>query len=249
MSSVILLLRLLPGNNKLNKTAAIMQPYIFPYIGYYQLIYACDVFVFYDDVNFIKRGFVNRNNILVNGHAKRFTISLKDASQNKKINELFLLDKNDKLLKTISQSYRKAPYFSDVYPLIEDVLSTNDNNLAKVASRSVLTVFDYLGLTNCNEFIYSSDLNYNRELSAAEKLIDICSITSSDKYINSIGGRDLYQREDFSKHGIELRFIKKKEFSYKQGSSEFVDNLSMIDVMMYNGKEQIVKFLSEYEII
>ncbi|MDR6194877.1 WbqC family protein [Siphonobacter sp. SORGH_AS_0500] len=100
-------------------TLAIMQPYLFPYIGYFQLLNAVDKFVIYDDVAFINRGWINRNSILNNGKAQLFTVPLKEASQNKLIHEISIdTDQKwrDKLLKTIQQNYKKAPHFAAVFP-------------------------------------------------------------------------------------------------------------------------------------
>ena len=104
-------------------TLAIMQPYLFPYIGYWQLLNAVDTFVLYDDVNYINKGYINRNSILVDGKAQQFTLELINASQNKLINEIEIGNNSKKLLKTITQSYIKAPFFEDIITLIEEILT------------------------------------------------------------------------------------------------------------------------------
>ena len=109
---------------------AVMQPYIFPYIGYFQLACSVDYFVFYDDVNFIKRGFINRNNILANGAPLRITFPVVGASQNKLISELEFSLETQKLESTIHQNYSKAPYYRSVMPLIESTLHYNNRNIA-----------------------------------------------------------------------------------------------------------------------
>ena len=129
-------------------TLAIMQPYIFPYIGYYQLAGAVDKFVFLDDVNYINKGWINRNNILINGQANLFTIPLKDASQNKLINEVEVSEGkwSEKLLRTIEMAYKKAPCFSDAFPVINEVLSSEERLIGNLAKKSVQSVSDYLQL-------------------------------------------------------------------------------------------------------
>lgn len=226
---------------------AIMQPYIFPYIGYYQLVYSVDTFVFYDDVNFINRGYLNRNNILVNGEAKLFTIPLIKASQNKKILDIYCQENVSKVIKTIHQSYSKAPYFNVVMPIIEKVFTSENRNLSYISSSSIVAVFEYLGIER--DFVFSSDLNYDRNDSAADKLINICGLYGSRNYINSIGGMNLYSKEYFSLKGINLEFIKKEDTAYKQYENNFIDNLSILDVMMWCSKEDIIKLLSQYRII
>ena len=82
-------------------TVAIMQPYLFPYIGYWQLIHAVDTFVIFDDVNYIKKGYINRNNILVNGQKQTFTLELMSASQNKLINDIDIGNNIEKVMESI----------------------------------------------------------------------------------------------------------------------------------------------------
>ena len=140
---------------------AIMQPYFFPYIGYFQLINAVDKFVFYDDVNYIKGGWINRNNILLNGEKKYFTLNLKESSSFKKINQIFIGGRTDKLIKTINQSYSKAPYFDQVFPLIEGVIvNINTSSLiSEIAALSVIKTSEYLDLKTIFEI--GSEKYYN----------------------------------------------------------------------------------------
>ena len=110
-----------------------MQPYFLPYIGYFQLIKAVNLFIIYDDVQFIKGGWINRNYILSNRNKSMFNLILKGASANKLINEISVQTDQNKLLKTIYHSYKKAPYFEFVYPLIENILDFEvfPNNFGK----------------------------------------------------------------------------------------------------------------------
>ncbi|WP_418103778.1 WbqC family protein [Vibrio harveyi] len=225
---------------------AIMQPYLFPYLGYYQLVYRSDVFVFYDDVNFPKRGYVNRNSILMNGNVTRFTVPLIKASQNKLINEISCQGDLSKVIATIRQAYSKAPYFNDVMPIIESVLSSS-LSISEMAASSTVEVFKYLNVERV--FVHSSSLEYNRDSNAQDKLISICKLYEVSEYINSIGGYELYSKDSFLDEGISLQFLKKKPISYKQGGDEFIDNLSIIDLLMYCSKSEIKKFLNDVEII
>ncbi|MCM8813875.1 MAG: WbqC family protein, partial [Candidatus Omnitrophica bacterium] len=95
----------------------IMQPYIFPYLGYFQLIGAVDKYVIYDDVNYIRSGWINRNYIIVNRRQYLFTICIDHASPFKLINELTIKDDFVKLSKTIELAYKKAPYFTEAFAL------------------------------------------------------------------------------------------------------------------------------------
>ncbi len=230
---------------------AIMQPYFFPYIGYFQLIHAVDKFVFYDDVNYIKGGWINRNNILVNNEKKFFTLSLVGASSFRLINEIKVDNRFiNKLLKTIKQAYTKAPYFDSVYPVIEKVfLSINEDSLiSEVSALSVVNVSKYLGIKTVFEF---SSMTYSgsRGMDKAGRLIQICKDNNANEYINLSGGKKLYTKEYFIDKKINLQFIESKDIVYKQFKNEFIPWLSIIDVLMFNSVADINKMLGSYELV
>lgn len=222
-----------------------MQPYLLPYIGYWQLINAADTFVIYDDVNYIKKGYINRNAILEGGQAKLFTLELLGASQNKLINEIEVGNNATKLLKTIRQNYKRAPYFETVFPMLEKILEHEEKNLAKYLGNSLFDIADYLGIKT--KIIFSSSIEKENGLRGEAKVIDICKSLDATDYINPIGGQGLYDKESFVDHGLELDFIKSDLNVYKQFDGDFVSHLSIIDVMMFNSKEIIVKMLESYE--
>ena len=229
-----------------------MQPYIFPYLGYFQLIKAVDVFVFYDDVNFIKRGWINRNKLLVNGQEHMFTIALSKASQNKLINEVLLLNKvetKNRLLLILKHNYKKAPYFDNVYILVDEILSKESNKtIADMAINSVVGVSEYLGL---NKIFEKSSISYNdtKGQEKADRLIKITKDRSSDFYINPAGGHELYNKDYFLKQGVTLKFIKNEFTTYKQFENQPVNGLSIIDVLMFNSKEETIKLIQNYKLI
>ncbi len=228
-----------------------MQPYLFPYIGYFQMINAVDVFVFYDDVNYIKKGWINRNRILVNGKDKLFTIPLKDASQNKMINEVdIFLERPEvrKIFETIKQNYKKAPFFSEVFPIIESVFWSPSSTIGDLAILSIKAVNEYLGITTVLKQS-SVDFANTKGLERAERLIAICKQTGAEKYINAIGGQELYTKEYFASQGIDLKFIKSEPIAYKQFDNEFVPWLSIIDVLMFNSVEVVHHLLKKYQIL
>lgn len=223
---------------------AVVQPYLFPYLGYYQLVNMVDKFVFFDDVNYIKKGYINRNNILINGKPFRFTLPLISASQNKIINEIDCSEDYSKLLKTVKQAYSHAPYYLDVMDLIVDVICSKNRNLSYVSSMSIISVFDYLGLEK--DFLYSSNIDYKKNVPGEEKIIEICKSLGASEYINPVGGVSLYSRNNFIKNNMELSFIEKYSYAYNQCDSDFIDNLSMIDVLMWNSKEEVIELLKKY---
>lgn len=226
---------------------AVMQPYFFPYIGYWQLIAAVDTFVIYDDVNYIKKGFINRNSILVNNAGHLLILELVGASQNKKINEIDVGGNTLKILKTIELSYKKAPYFENVFPLIQEILKNEEKNLAQFLISSIRKICTYLEIkTNIS---ISSELIKNNDLKGQDKILDICGVLQAKQYINAIGGQELYQNKAFSQQSMELLFIKNKAIDYQQFKLPFIPNLSIIDVLMFNDKGQINQYLTEFELI
>lgn len=229
---------------------AIMQPYFFPYLGYYQMLSAVDKFVLLDDVNFIMRGYINRNSILLNGQAHKFSIPLEKPSQNKLINETklnFLTKDKENFLKTITMAYKKAPFFNDFYPVLENIVNNDENDLTKYLKYSFEKIKDYLQIDT--EILLSSEIEKDNSLRAQDRIIEINKQLGSTQYINAIGGQELYNKADFTKNNIQLNFIKMSNIEYKQFNNEFVPNLSMIDVLMFNSKEKIKELLKQYELV
>jgi hypothetical protein len=227
----------------------IMQPYFFPYIGYWQLMSLVDKYVIYDDVNYIKGGWINRNQILMNGKPKMISLKMNGASPNKLINEVQVAKDeiyNRKLLRTIEHCYKKAPYYSDVFPLIEEIIYYKDLNLSLYLVNLITKVANYLDIKT--EFIISSDIDKNKNLRGEDKVIEICRILNASEYYNAIGGMGLYSKKTFEFNGIKLKFLKTAEVEYVQYKENFIPNLSIIDVMMFNPKDDIKKLLSLYTI-
>lgn len=235
-----------------NRKVAVMQPYTFPYLGYFQLINAVDTFVFYDDVDFIKKGWINRNKILVSGQAKLITIPCLKISQNKKINEIKLADNPkalSKIFKTIQHAYSKAPFFDETLPIVEAMLTSfQHENIGSFAAKSVTEVCKYLDITT--EFKFSSkDFTDNIALNRSDRLIDITKKLDAHTYINPIaGGERLYDKNYFAQQGIQLEYFKPHLQEYPQLGKQFVGGLSIIDVMMFNSKEELKILLTNYEL-
>jgi hypothetical protein len=227
---------------------AIMQPYLFPCVGYFQLINAVDKFIFYDNVAFINQGWINRNKILINGEPKYITVSLKHASQNKLINEIEIIDNRKTLKKTIYRTYHKAPFFYNAWAVVEKCMDYTTSKIGELAAYSVIQTCDYLGINT--DFEYSSIMYPQTvHLGRIERLIEISKINNATHYINSIGGAELYNKYEFLQKGVNLHFIKSDQITYKQFKNSFVGNLSIIDVIMFNSVKKIQEMLYSYELI
>ena len=225
----------------------IMQPYFMPYIGYWQLMAAVDTYVVYDDVNYIKGGWVSRNNILLNGQKHMFTITLNGASPNKLFNEITIKDDFKKFSRLIESAYRKAPYFAEVSALLDKIYNYEDKSLGAFMMHSFQVVLDYLDINT--QLVLSSTIEKDNTLRGKEKVKHICQLLGAETYYNAIGGQELYDKNDFNVDGIDLYFVQTNLTPYVQLGNEFVPGLSMIDVLMYNSVKTIKNLLKDYSLV
>ena len=226
-----------------------MQPYFFPYLGYWQLLAAVDKYVVYDDVNYIKGGWIARNNILLNGQKHMITLPLDNPSSFKKINEIAITSNQkarEKLIRTIENAYKKAPYYTRLMPSIEKMILSCDS-ISELNTMSILKICEYLGVDT--EIIVSSKLEKNNELKGQDKVIHIVKLLEGDTYYNAIGGQELYDKEVFASEGIQLSFLRSGDISYEQFGNEPVSGLSIIDVLMFNSVEETKKLLGQFQLV
>lgn len=214
---------------------AVMQPYLFPYLGYFQLLHSVDTFVLLDDVAFINKGWINRNRLLVNQEAYLFTIPLAGSSQNKLIQDIGLHPDDRarrKLLATIRQAYSAAPEFAQVFPLVEQVLLSQEPDLTALVLSSLALINEYVGLPV--PLVRSSALAKSDQAIGQARIIAICQHLGAHEYVNMAGGAALYAAPEFARQGIKLTFLQPTLTPYRQGSTAFVPGLSIIDVLMHN---------------
>lgn len=218
---------------------AIMQPYFFPYLGYFQLIKSSDVFIIYDDVKYRKGGWINRNQIINNQKKSYITVSLSKPSPNKLIYETYISKTNDwrsKILNSIKEAYSKFDNFSHVYPIIEDIVLSDCEDISELASLTFIRISEYLSLKNsagvAPRFVLSSSLENDKTLRGQEKVIDICNLFSATEYVNMPGGRALYDSSDFNNHNIDLYFLNPN----LPNDSYYI---SIVDVLMRHSIKEI----------
>ena len=217
-----------------------MQPYFLPYLGYFQLIGAVDKFIIYDDVNFINKGWVNRNKILINGEPTLITVPLIKASQNKKINEIQVLNEDkwkNKLIRTIEMSYKKAPYYNEIRRMFVTILESDTKMISHLNIAFIIEVCSYLELNT--EIKKSSSTYNNSELNSEERILDICKKENTKTYLNPIGGIEIYNRDLFEESDIKIHFLKHISKPYNQITEKFVPFLSILDILMYCHPEEI----------
>ncbi|MBN3199851.1 MULTISPECIES: WbqC family protein [Pectobacterium] len=229
---------------------AVMQPYFFPYIGYFQLMAEVDVFVVYDNIKYTKKGWINRNRILLNGKDSTFSLPLKKDSDFLDVKDRVLSEtfNRDDLINKIRGAYRRAPYFKNVFPLLENIINYRDDNLFNYILYSLVSIKGYLGLT-CDIKV-SSSINIDHSLKSQDKVLAFGNALGAKSYSNPPGGISLYSQEAFSLHGMTLNFIQPNNIIYKQFDEPFVAWLSIIDVMMFNSSDEVLHLITnEYELI
>lgn len=227
-----------------------MQPYFFPYIGYFQLIAAVDMFIVYDNIKYTKKGWINRNRMLQNGKDVMISLPLKGDSDSLNVCERALAaDFNcNKLLNQIKGAYRRAPYFEQTFQLVDQVMRYDDTNLFRFLHHSIVKTCEHLDITT--EIRISSSIATDHNMKNQDKVLALCEAVGASSYVNAIGGLELYSKEMFRKKGIDLKFIKSNPLEYSQFGGVFVPWLSIIDVMMFIPIDTIQAFIStNYELI
>ena len=252
---------------------AIMQPYFFPYLGYFQAIKAVDKYILYENLDYITEGWMHRNRILVkNQNPIYINANIIGKSSNKKINEIELVQNNvwkKKLLNSINLNYRGSAYFHEIFCLIEQLVKTESKFLLEYNANIIKEVCLFLEIktsiisdnkhylqleTNLNsidsgDYSQFPDLLITKPIKKVARVIEICKIERANNFINAIGGKELYDKNEFKKYNIDLYFVETKTYSYKQFSNKFHHHLSIIDVLMHNGKEGTKKLLENYILI
>ena len=251
---------------------AIMQPYFMPYIGYFQAIKAVDKYILYSNLTFIKEAWMNRNRVrLKDGRLCYILVPLQHKSSNTLISDT-LIDNTKHwrkdILNTVFMSYKKSEYFEEIYPLLERLLNSEVDRLTDLNASTIKGISKFLDISTVIETDNSAYLELEKELKTIEsdyssfsymektrpikkvaRVLEICRREGCDFFVNAIGGKALYSKEEFAEYGIALNFVQTNAFTYPQYGHCFEPNLSIVDVLMHNGKEGTKKLLNEYTLV
>ena len=210
----------------------IMQPYLLPYIGYFQLIEYCDAFVIYDDIEYTKRGWINRNRILASGAPSTFTVPLAKAPDATLVRERTIADAFNprKLLAQFAGAYRGSPYWSEHEEWLRAVIEDAERNLFGYIRNALHATLALISIET--EVIVSSDLRIEDGARGQDKVLAICKATGADEYVNPIGGTQLYESAAFAAAGVHLSFLQSRLSPYPQPVEVFVPALSIVDMLM-----------------
>lgn len=229
---------------------AVMQPYFLPYIGYFQMLNAVDHFVIFDDVNFIKRGWINRNFIMIDDHRHWLTIPLREASQNDEIRSLTIAPDNGwkgRMKRSVEHAYRKTPWSDETKEMTFRFIDAATGNLSAFLIMTLREVARILKIPT--PLICSSSLESCGHLRGQDRIIQICAELKATEYVNLPGGRSLYESEPFHAAGIALRFIDQKipQESLSSGlqGSPYI---SILDLLMRNSRDVIIQALSKHSL-
>ncbi len=234
----------------MDKSVAIMQPYLFPYLGYFQLIQHVDHFVFFDTAQYIRRGWINRNRILLDGQPYTFTLPVVKAPRDTTIANMQIMDDPksvNKLLQTIHRAYRDAPYFAEVYPLVEAVFLSTEHNLCRRIVNHFQQITSYLDFNTT--MTLASEIETDTVENAENRILAMCETLDATTYINPWNGQHLYTAKKFLDRGIHLGFLEMQVEPYPQGDTDFVSHLSMLDVLMNCSVSEVHGLLSKYRIL
>lgn len=229
---------------------AIMQPYFLPYIGYFQLIAAVDVFILYDNIKYTKKGWINRNRMLLNGTDAMFSLPVKKGSDSLHVVERELAADFDriKLLNQFRGAYSRAPQFELIFPVLEQIVCHQDANLFRYIHHSIVRLCEHLEIKT--EIRISSGIAIDHGLKSQDKVLALCKAVGAETYMNPIGGVELYAKGDFRDQGIALQFIKALPYEYAQFGAPFAPWLSIVDVLMFNPLNTVRACINEnYELV
>jgi len=235
--------------------AAIMQPYFFPYVGYFSLIGCTDVFIVFDEGQYARRSWMNRNRIC---HPARcdfsyITLDVKKATHNEKIKNIEAFDIDSTFRRILTQlevAYRKkAPYYDETMILIERIFNTRESNLSRLNVEGIHKICQHIGLEFNYMFYSDLDLTVGNVSAPDEWAVVICKAMGYDQYVNPIGGLDFYDTNKYIDAGVEIKFVKNNLVVYEQKKKNFIPWLSIIDVLMFNGRLETLRIINEYELV
>ena len=226
-----------------------MQPYFLPYLGYWQVRAAVDRFVVYDNIEYTKKGWINRNRFLRHGADAPFTLPLKKGSDFLDIRDRSLADDFNPatLLNPFRDAYRKAPHFEAVFPVVERIVTAAPKNLFDYLLHSLMATAAYLEIKT--PIIVSSTVPIDHGLKSGDKVLAMCGALGANRYLNTVGGQTLYAPDAFAAAGVELKFIQTRPVTYAQLGQPFVPGLSILDVMMFNSPDAVKRMLGEYDLL
>ena len=229
-----------------------MQPYFIPYIGYFHLLKSVDILVLYDDIQYTKKSWINRNYLLFGEKKEYITLPLVNDSDflniaERSVSPTWSID-SIKYIRKIQSFYNKRKNFYNGIELCKNIFNYEDTNLFNFIYYSIQKIC--LEMRIDTNIMISSKLGDFSVFKGKEKVIQICKVLNAKKYVNAIGGTVLYDKNYFDFHGVDLKFIKSNFAYYEQSNNNFVPGLSIIDLIFsINNKIEMQQQINNYEFI
>lgn len=240
-----------------------MQPYFFPYIGYFQLISEVNIFVLYDKVSYRKSSWLQRNRIKDKGTSQPLYLSVPvQHHSSKKLIENVRITENDdwktQFKNLIYYNYKRAPFFDEVFEFIVELIFNDEKSLHKYNGNILLNISEKLGImtsiiieNEAHEQVEANlrNMHIPNELRKQQRVIQLCKLYDSKDYINPINGMSLYDFDFFERHNTQLHFMEAERIEYPQFTQPFCENMSIIDVLMHNGFNGTKELLQHRKLI
>lgn len=233
-------------------TVAIMQPYFLPYIGYFQLIACVDEFILFDTPQFIRHGWIERNNILkLDGEPSYIKVPLNKHNRNTSINNVTInnsISWQNKLFAQLTHYKKKAPHYVQTLDLLNTILNLKTNSIVELNYHALNVVCRYLDIKTPIKVWSKMNIEIQDVNAPDEWALEICKALGATHYINPIGGQSFFDVTKYHESNIKINFLESRPIPYKQFTTEFEPFLSIVDVLMFNSKEEIKQMLKEFEL-
>jgi hypothetical protein len=228
---------------------AIMQPYFFPYLGYYSLIKKSDQFILFDTVQFIRRGWIERNRILKPVEGWQYVaVPLIKKELSTIICEMEIRNNEDwrgKLILQLAHYKKKAPFYRETLSVIQDAINMDTNSIVKLNENILKKTCEYFNIPLNISIFSEMNIEIEEVTHPGEWALNITKALNGKDYINPTGGVEIFKREQFTNADIKLNFLGNNLSSYNQHRSVFERGLSIIDVMMFNDPVAICKLIDD----
>lgn len=226
-----------------------MQPYFFPYLGYFSLINQADEFMLFDTPQFMRKGWIERNRIIkLSGGSVYIKVPLIKSSLDTSIKDMKIdhsLNWRNKIVSQLDIYKKKAPYYKQVKALLEDCISDDDTSISIMNENVLRKVCQYIGISTKITVFSEMNLKINIPQAPDEWALNICKSIGATTYINAAGGQDFFDPKKYKDNNIELYFVEQPLPPYEQLGNEFESGLSILDIMMFNSPEDIMAMLSQ----
>lgn len=231
---------------------AIMQPYLFPYIGYYSLIKNTDYFIFFDTPQYIRKGWINRNRIIGgNKEPVYFGVPVEKCERETAIKDVKIADDKqwkDKILGQLTVYKKRAPYYNDVISLVKDVVSDESGSISELAIKSIVKSCEFMNLDLKSSVYSEMNLKDIKVKEPDEWALEITKELKYDTYVNPPGGKTFFDGDKYKEAGIKLEFLSQDLVAYNQRIHTFLPGLSMIDILMFCKPEEVMEMMESYKL-